>query len=283
MSREERATIQDISTHLQTLNDLQTQQAALSTTLAEQQAELTQVQEEITTLQTDLALTDYTLALTESDLSQKESTRNTLETTMKPEAKLRTDTHPIATNTTLSDETKNTLTDTALDTYDANSTVAQMPAPSPAPIPTSNFVPPTLADVQSTITALTSELSRIQTQITNLNTQITTKQSEITATENEIMALQNLISSLETDKVYWQNEYNYWKGEYDRLDAILTTASWDMGAAISGYNTDKGKLENAGRTDIPSNIDASNLATLLSNLKNTIQAEADAVPSTPKT
>lgn len=47
--------------------------------------------------------------------------------------------------------------------------------------------------------------------------------------------------------------------------------------------TDKGKLENVGRTDIPSNIDASNMTTLLSNLKITIQAEADAVPSTPKT
>ncbi len=239
ISREERATIQDISQNLQTLHQLQTQQQALTTTLSEQQAELTQVQADITTLQTDLALTDHALALTESDLSQKESTRNTLETTMKPEAKLRTDTHPVAENTSMDDTTKTTLTQSALNTYDVSTSIAHMPAPSPSPAPTSNFTPPTLSDVQSTITALSSELTRIQDQIATLNTQITAKQNEITATENEISSLQNLINSLEDDKVYWQNEYNYWKGEYTRLDSLLTTASWNLGAATSAYLTDK--------------------------------------------
>lgn len=239
ISREERATIQDISQNLQTLHQLQTQQATLSTTLTEQQVELTQIQTELTALQTDLALTDYTLTLTESDLSQKESTRNTLETTMKPEAKLRTDTHPIAENTSIDDTTKTTLTQSALNTYDMSGTIAQMPAPSPSPAPTSDFIPPTLSDVQSTLTVLTGELTRIQDQITTLNTQITAKQNEITATENEISSLQNLINGLEDDKVYWQNEYNYWKGEYNRLDGLLTTASWNLGAATSAYLTDK--------------------------------------------
>ncbi len=147
----------------------------------------------------------------------------------------------------------------------------------------SNFVPPTPAEVQATITTLTNELSRIQSQITTVNSQITAKQNEITATENEIVSLQNLISSLESDKVYWQNQYNYWKGEYIRLDGILNTASWDMAAAMSSYNTDRGKLQNVGRSDVPSNIDASNMATLLSNLKTKIQAEYASIPSTPKT
>ncbi len=250
ISREERATIVDISNNLQVLNTLQTQQTALSTTLAEQQAELAQIQAEITTLQTDLVLTDYALALTESDLSDQQSAKNTLETTMKPEAKLRTDTHPVAENTSLDDPTKTSLTEEALKTYNASSSTAQMPVPSPRS-PKSNFVPPTATEVQATITLLTNELTRIQTQIATVNSQITTKQNEITATENEIVELQNLIESLESDKAYWQNQYNYWKGEYNRLYAIYDDAFDKMVRCDSFYYSDKYKLEDIGRTDIP--------------------------------
>jgi predicted RNase H-like nuclease (RuvC/YqgF family) len=119
ISREEQATVIDISNNLQTINTLQEQQQTLATTLAEQQGELEQVQEQLDTLQLHLLTSSDDLAITESDLSNQESTRNVLENTMKPEAKLRTDTHPIAENTALDDTTKTTLTQTALNTYDA--------------------------------------------------------------------------------------------------------------------------------------------------------------------
>lgn len=230
ISREERATIVDISNNLQVLNTLQTQQTALSTTLAEQQAELAQIQAEITTLQTDLVLTDYALALTESDISQQESTKNTLETTMKPKAKLRTDTHLIALNTSIDDVTKTNLTQSALNTYDTSTSLAQMPAPSPRS-PKSNFVPPTLSDVQATITLLTNELSRIQTQIDSVNSQITTKQNEITATENSIAEIQKTINILSTQINEYKSAFYYWDDEWKRLDALVDDIIADLGIA----------------------------------------------------
>lgn len=72
ISREEQATLVDISTNLQTLNTLESQKQVLTTTLAAQEAALSEVSEQLDILQTNLLVSTDELILTESDLSVQE-------------------------------------------------------------------------------------------------------------------------------------------------------------------------------------------------------------------
>ena len=56
-----------------------------------------------------------------------------------------------------------------------------------------------------------------------------------------------------------------------------------MARYYTNYYNDKTLLNNAGRSDIPSNIDASNVASQISSLKTTILAEYNVIPNTPNT
>ena len=164
---------------------------------------------------------------------------------MKPEVKLRTDTHPVAENTALDDTTKTNLTQTALTTYNASSSIAQMPAPSPRS-PASNFVPPSSADVQATLTVLSSELSRIQTQINSVNSQITAKQNEINTTQNSINTTQQSFDQLTAQLTQYANDYSYWRDEYNRLAALRDGAAADVVSLKSSYAADRSRLMSEG-------------------------------------
>ncbi len=192
MSRDEQTTILSISDDLQTLNTLQAEQQALAMTLAEKEDELLQAEDTLNQAQTQYSASVVDLAITDSDRAYKETQKNGLELNIKPEARLRTDVQPTVQSPTLSDEARNNYTRSALATYDAATSIQQMPSPVPAP--PNNIVIPTPSEVQTTVNLLIQELSRLQTQISDISAQITAKQNEITATENEITALQDLIA-----------------------------------------------------------------------------------------
>jgi hypothetical protein len=72
ISRQEQATLTQISESLRTVNDLAQQNLTLTTALTEQQTALSAVQDALETLETELAITEYAHTLTESDLTAQE-------------------------------------------------------------------------------------------------------------------------------------------------------------------------------------------------------------------
>lgn len=248
MTRAEYTTIMDISTNLQTINTLNDQQKTLTSTLTQKQTELTQTQAQLNQLQAGYDASVVDLAMTDMDLNNQETTKIHLETLLKPEAQLRSDTHPIAQNTALSDTTKTTLTQNALNTYDGNTAAQAMSTFSlrtlEAHTTNATFVPPTASEVQSTITLLTQELTRIQTQINTIAAQITAKQNEITTTQNSINTTQQSLDQSTAQLTQYMNDYIYWRDEYNRLANLRDTASSVLSSLSTTYANNRTRLIN---------------------------------------
>lgn len=158
---------------------------------------------------------------------------------------MRTDTHPIVQNTALDDTARINLTQIALNAYDLVPAINTL-SPQRAPTPTSTFVPPTAAEVQSTITLLTQELSRIQTQITTITSQITAKQNEINTTQNSINTTQQSLDQLTAQLTQYANDYFYWRDEYNRLAALRDSTAADVASLKSSYAADRSRLMSEG-------------------------------------
>ena len=133
--------------------------------------------------------------------------------------------------------------------------------------------------MESTISVLQSELSRLATQIAQKNTEIANKEGEITTLETNISSTQRYITDLETQRLSWINNYNYWNSEVNRLGGLETTAGQEANFHLSNYTSDRNKLIAAGRSDVPSNPDASNIVTQINTLITTITNELNALPT----
>jgi hypothetical protein len=281
--RENPETVADLQFTLQSLSDLTRQEQELVNTLSTEVWNLQQIEVSLNAsteelMQADEQRDDVAL-LTDEKIGQQEM----LEVVMNAEWQLREDTHPIVSNTNMSDAVKTSETQQALDTY--NEILSNPAQLSPAEFGGQQQASaiPNLSDVNLTISYLVQELARIQSSITTVNSQITTKQNDITNTQNTIQTLQNSINQLTAQITQYANNYTYWRDEYNRIINLITSYNAEVTAQSSNYSNSRIILVNVGRNDIPSDITASDIATRLTNLKSTILNEYNSVPYTANT
>lgn len=282
-SREESDTTSDMSSRLTTVEELTENQQALQTQLALEQQTLGTLQTTLNQVSSQLSLTSTQLNSTQDTLANKESEQETLIEQLQPESQLRSDIHPVAGNPNLGDDIKTTSTQNALNTYDTASNLqsalrSKTQSTQRSFSAQASFTPPTASEIASTKNLLAQELSRLQTQINDVNSQITAKQNEITTTQSTITALEQSIANLTTQINQYTSNYVYWRDEYTRLNNLATTKSNLMTVLRSDYSSQRSRLTSeAGRNDVPSNMDASNFLDNINQLKTTINNEMSAI------
>lgn len=282
VNRENPWIIAELEQTTQTIQNLSEQQEFLAITLVNEVLNLEEIQHSLDVSVGDMIAKDQernsVSTLTDETIWEKEA----LEITMWPESQLREDTHPIVSSTVMADDTKTIETEEALDTYhEMMSNPAQL-SPMESGEQSVSTVP-NLSDVNSTIAYLLQELLRIQWNIDTVNGQIISKQNDINGTQNTIQTLQNSINQLTTQITQYANNYTYWRDEYDRLITLITSYNSEVTAQSANYSNGRSVLMNVWRSDIPSDITASDVASRLIGVKSTILNEYNAVPYTSST
>lgn len=272
--RENPEILSDVNSQIEVLADLNASEQSLVTALSEEVIELQQLGESLNVSHAELNQLDIQTDEVFSVLDQEISEQQVLEATMIPEEQLREDIHPVVSSSAMSDVDKNDETQVALDTYRQNVINPAELSPSESGVNTI----PELANTQLTISYLTQELTRIHWSINTVDAQIATKQNDINTTQNTIQSLQSSINQLTTQITQYANNYTYWRDEYNRIIALITSYNAEVTAQSTHYSNSRSVLMNAWRNDVPSDITAYNLSTLLSNLKNTILNEYNSVP-----